>query len=74
MAKTIARMKIPEKGILAILKPVTIAIPAPREAALETPRVEPSARGFLRTPCITAPAKDKDAPTSSAPKALGILN
>lgn len=56
---------------MVILK--AMAITAPKEAPDETPRVEPSARGFFSSPCIAPPHIDKDAPTSATQITLGSL-
>ena len=51
--------------------PNAMATTAPSDAPLETPSVEPSASGFLRSPCIDAPHSDKDAPTSATHSTRG---
>ena len=68
----IAMIIVPEKGSPGIVIPKAIAIMAPREAPEDTPRVEPSASGFLRSPCIDAPDKESAAPVSATQKTLGI--
>ena len=46
--------------------PMTIARAAPNPAAEEMPRVKGLARGFLRMPCITAPAMARPMPPTIA--------
>lgn len=50
-----------------------IPIFAPKLAAFEIPNVEGEASSFFKTFCINKPLKDKDAPTTTAPKVLGSL-
>lgn len=42
--------------------PMIMAMAAPKEAADEMPRVKGLARGFLRMPCMTAPAMARPIP------------
>ena len=44
---------------------------APSDAPEATPIVEPSARGFRNRPCIAAPHRDSEAPTSAADSTRG---
>ena len=46
--------------------PSAIAITAPRDAPADTPMIPGSAKGFEKTPCITAPASAKAPPTKKA--------
>ena len=48
-------------------------ITAPRAAPAETPNIDGSAKGFLKTPCITAPDIDKAKPTKKDNIILGSL-
>ena len=70
-AKTAAIPEAAEKGRNGILSPKAMESAAPREAPVETPRVEPSARGFFRRPCIAAPHMESEAPVSATQSTLG---
>jgi len=48
-----------------MVTPSASAITAPSDAPADTPSVEPSASGLRRSPCIAAPHRDSDAPTSA---------
>ena len=48
-------------------------ITAPSAAPAETPKIEGSAKGFLKIPCITAPEIDKAIPTKKERIILGSL-
>lgn len=63
----------PPKGIDGMLMSKAMAKTAPRPAPDETPRVPPSARGFLKSPCMAAPARERHAPTRQALRTLGNL-
>ena len=60
---------IPQNG-----NPNVIASTAPRAAPEDTPVIDGSARGFLKIPCIPAPAMAKEAPVSIANTSRGSLN
>lgn len=68
-----AIITVAPKGNPGMEIPRAIASTAPKPAPEETPRVPPSARGFLRSPCIAAPEIAKDAPTKDAFITLGSL-
>ena len=70
--KMIASAIVPEKGIDGKVIPNAMAIMAPKEAPEETPRVEPSARGFLSNPCMAAPLSDNAAPTNATQITRGM--
>ena len=70
-AKMIAVPIVPAKGRLGSVTPKAMAMTAPSDAPDETPSVEPSASGFLRSPCIAAPARDKAVPVSATHKTRG---
>ena len=57
---------VPANGRNGMVISNAIAITAPSEAPDDTPSVEPSARGFLRRPCIAHPQSERAAPTSAA--------
>ena len=46
---------------------------APNDAADESPRVNGLTRGFLRSACMTAPARARQTPASAARKIRGSL-
>ena len=48
-------------------------ITAPRAAPADTPKIDGSAKGFLKIPCITAPDIDKANPTKKDSNILGSL-
>jgi len=72
-ANRIAITMVPENGIAGIVMPNAIDRTAPREAPEETPRVEPSASAFFRSPCIEAPHNAREAPVSAAHITRGSL-
>jgi|SRR5690554_1927371 hypothetical protein len=72
-ANIIAITIVPVKGKEGILMPKAIAITAPSDAPDDTPRVEPSARGFRNSPCIAPPQMERDAPVSATQITLGNL-
>lgn len=53
------------------LMPRAREITAPNAAPEDTPKVEPSARGFLKTPCMAAPQRERAAPHSATLITLG---
>jgi hypothetical protein len=72
-ANSIAITIVPANGRDGRVIPKAIAITAPREAPDDTPRVDPSARGFLKRPCIAAPQREIDAPVSATEITRGSL-
>ena len=53
--------------------PQTMLRTAPRNAPEDIPMVYGSARGFLKSFCMIAPATERAAPVTMAPMALGTL-
>ena len=62
---------LPPKEIPGSVKPVAIAMIAPRAAPEDTPMVDPSASGLRRRPCMAAPHMDKAAPASVTQRTRG---
>ncbi len=50
-----------------------IGITAPNAEPAETPKIDGSANGFLKSPCITAPEIDNPIPTKNDKSILGNL-
>jgi hypothetical protein len=69
--KIILITTMPMPGIKGIFVLRAIAKMAPNVPPDVIPNVDPSARGFLRRPCITAPESERAAPTIAASIALG---
>ena len=70
-ANAMASTMVPAKGSEGIVTPKAMAMTAPKEAPEDTPRVEPSAKGFLRSPCMAAPQRDSAAPVKATQRTLG---
>lgn len=70
-AKRTAVTMVPAKGRAGKVMPKAMAHTAPKAAPEETPSVEPSARGFFKSPCIAAPARERAAPVSAVQSTLG---
>ena len=70
-ANTIAIPIVPANGRPGSVTPKAMAMTAPSDAPDETPSVEPSASGFLSSPCIAAPARDNAAPVSATHRTRG---
>lgn len=56
---------VPAKGRPGKEMPSSSAVTAPSDAPALTPNVDPSARGFRRSPCMAAPHSASDAPHSA---------
>lgn len=70
-AKSIAMMTVPAIGMPGMLIPNAIARTAPSDAPEDTPRVEPSASGLRRRPCMAPPHSDNEAPTNATQMTRG---
>ena len=70
-ANKIAITIVPANGKPVSVTPKAMAQTAPSDAPDETPSVEPSASGFLSSPCIAAPARDRAAPVSATHSTRG---
>lgn len=70
-ANKIAITIVPANGKPGSVTPKAMAQTAPSDAPDETPSVEPSASGFLSSPCIAAPARDRAAPVSATHSTRG---
>ncbi len=70
-ANKIAITIVPANGKPGSVTPKAMAQTAPSDAPDETPSVEPSASGFLSSPCIAAPARDRAAPVSATHRTRG---
>ncbi len=70
-ANTMAMAMVPAKGKPGMVIPKAMAMTAPRDAPEDTPRVDPSARGFFKRPCMAPPQRDKLAPTSMTARTRG---
>ncbi len=64
---------VPASGMLGIDIPKAIASTAPKLAPEDTPKVEPSASGFLSSPCIAAPHIEREMPTNATDSTRGSL-
>ena len=64
-ANSTAMTIVPAKGRAGKVMLKAMAMTAPNAAPEETPRVEPSASGFFKRPCMAAPAKANEAPTKA---------
>ena len=62
---------VPAKGRDGKLTPKAIAMTAPSDAPDDTPSVEPSARVFLKSPCMAAPASTRAAPVRATHSTRG---
>ena len=62
---------VPAPENQGICAPKAIASTAPNDAPLDTPNVEPSARGFRSIPCMAAPQRDSAAPVNATQSTLG---
>lgn len=70
-AKSIAISMVAPPENPGICSPSAIAKTAPKDAPLETPRVEPSAKGFRKSPCIAPPQSESAAPERATQSTLG---
>ena len=59
------------QGSPGIVTPKAMAMIAPRLAPEETPRVDPSASGFFKRPCMAAPPRLRLAPTMATHSTRG---
>ena len=62
---------VPAKGTPGSVIPRAIASAAPRDAPVETPSVEPSAREFFKRPCMDAPQSASEDPVSKTQRTRG---
>ena len=70
-AKSMAMTMVPAKGRPGKVMPKAMAMTAPREAPEDTPKVEPSARGFFNRPCMAPPHTEREAPVRATHSTRG---
>jgi len=62
---------VPAKGSDGMVMPNAMAKAAPNAAPDDTPSVEPSAKGFLSSPCMAPPQRESDAPVRATQMTRG---
>ena len=70
-AKSMAMTMVPAKGRPGKVMPKAMAMTAPRDAPEDTPKVEPSARGFFSRPCMAPPQTESEAPVRATHSTRG---
>ena len=70
-AKSIAMAMVPAMGNPGRVIPSAMESAAPSAAPEDTPMVEPSASGFLSSPCMAAPHRERFAPVSAVQRTRG---